>query len=251
MFKRFSSSLNLETALLASITLPCVGKDIGLGDCISGIYSWSLAIVGIAAFLSIVYGAWGVVTAFGNTGKVGEATNRISNAVLGIILLFSSYLILKTINPDLVGGTVNLPKIVKEDQIKNVGSENDLSKIENFDVSPKTADISDNSKMSFKLAIYSSTVGIDKLCPDKTAKVFYKVFTTTPYDILIRIYFWDRAEFGTGKTISRNFDEQLKNGNGGTTLDVKPGTVGYKAEFVCGTKTLNTSSPPVTITAVP
>jgi len=45
------------------------------------------------------------MTAAGNASKIKEAKDRMSNAVLGIVLLFSSFLILNTINPDLTSGT--------------------------------------------------------------------------------------------------------------------------------------------------
>jgi len=102
----------------AVLTLPCQ-NDAVLGECVSGIYSWSLAIVGIIAFVQIVYAGWIYLTAAGNTSKTGEAMSKISNAVLGIVLLFSSYLILNTINPDLVGGSFSLPNL-KGDKVENI-----------------------------------------------------------------------------------------------------------------------------------
>ncbi len=241
---------------LVSFTLPCVGDGINLGECISGIYTWSLTIVGLAAFLNIIYGGWLVVTAFGNTGKVGEATKRITNAVLGIVLLFSSYLILRTINPDLVGGTIKLPKITKEDQIKNTGDDSDLTKIEKFEVAPSQVDLSDNTLLRFKLSIFGSKEGIDKLCGagTKDPDVFYRVYLVDtgfnpPTSFLVRSFAWRRDEFGTGgKTLDRSFDQNLKTGAGGSTFSqLKAGMVQYKAEFRCPFangqyKELNTST---------
>ena len=97
-------------ASFALLTLPCQDSA-NLGECVSGIYSWSLTIVGIVAFVEIVYAGWIYLTAAGNTSKTGDAMKKISNAVLGIVLLFSSYLILNTINPDLVGGSLGLPNL--------------------------------------------------------------------------------------------------------------------------------------------
>lgn len=106
--KRFFPATPLA---LAAFSIPCQG-DVGLGECVSGIYNWSLAIVGIVAFVQIIYAGWLYLSAAGNTANTSAAMSKISNAVLGIILLFSSYLILNTINPDLVGGGLGLPDLM-------------------------------------------------------------------------------------------------------------------------------------------
>lgn len=67
--------------------------------------------MGIVAFVQIIYAGWIYLTAAGNTTKTGDAMKKISNAILGIVLLFSSYIILNTINPDLVGGSFGLPDL--------------------------------------------------------------------------------------------------------------------------------------------
>lgn len=95
-------------AQVAPFTFPCAG-DVNLGKCIADIYNWSLTIVGIIAFVQILFAGVMILTAAGNATKISEARRKISNAILGIIILFSSWLILNTINPDLVGGTLNLP----------------------------------------------------------------------------------------------------------------------------------------------
>jgi len=85
-------------------SFPC-SEAIGIGQCIADIYTWSLSIVGIIAFATAIYAGVIWMTAAGNASKIKEAKDRMSNAVLGIVLLFSSFLILNTINPDLTSGT--------------------------------------------------------------------------------------------------------------------------------------------------
>ena len=89
--------------------IPTQGLPTDLGQLIQQIFSWSLSILGIAVFVMIFYAGFLWLTAAGNTAKIGEARGHITNAVLGAILLLSSYLILYTINPDFVKNTVNLP----------------------------------------------------------------------------------------------------------------------------------------------
>lgn len=90
--------------LFATISLPCQATNTGIGQCIGDIYNWSIAIVGIAAFIQVVRAGIEYFTAAGNASDAKDAKSKISDAILGIILLFSSYVILRTINPDLVGG---------------------------------------------------------------------------------------------------------------------------------------------------
>lgn len=201
---------------MAMITFPCVG-DINLGECVSQIYTWSLTAVGIAAFISIIYGGWRLVIAFGNTGKVSEAMKRISNAVLGIILLFSSYLILRTINPNLVGGTINLPKISKEEAIEDVDKGgNKLTEIKAFWVTPSGADVSDNTELTFTLSIYSSANNFVKKCQQAGS-------TSSPTDVRpsYRVYFLNKP--GAAEPGEQVRDEEIFNksafGEGGKTVD--------------------------------
>lgn len=66
------------------------------------IYQIGLGIVGIAALTMIVMGGAMYMTSAGNASQKSEAKNRITSAILGLILALSAYLILYTINPDLV-----------------------------------------------------------------------------------------------------------------------------------------------------
>lgn len=102
MYQWLKSKLTRPEVWLA-FALPCQASDVRLGTCINDIYQWAIAIVGLLAFIQIVWAGTMYLRAAGKVGDVKEAKSRISNAILGIVLLFSSYLILKTINPALVG----------------------------------------------------------------------------------------------------------------------------------------------------
>ena len=105
----------------AAVSLPNLSASKDLPAFISSIYSFSLTIVGIAVFIRILYGGFKLLTAAGNTGKIGDAKSIITNAVIGAILLFAAYLILYVINPDLVKNTFNftLPKATTSSVFNN------------------------------------------------------------------------------------------------------------------------------------
>lgn len=67
------------------------------------IYNWLVRIAGILALLMIVWG--GVEYAFFSTaspGRIEDAKERIRQAVIGLFIVLSSWLILRFINPQLV-----------------------------------------------------------------------------------------------------------------------------------------------------
>jgi len=59
-------------------------------------------IAGLAAFGMIVYGGLRYTLSAGNIGSQEDAKEQITQAIVGLILLFGAYLILYTINPDLI-----------------------------------------------------------------------------------------------------------------------------------------------------
>lgn len=70
-------------------------------DAVSILYSYSLKIVGLAVFVMFLLAGLVYIIPALKT-KFGEPWPIIQDAIIGLILLFSAYLILNTINPDLV-----------------------------------------------------------------------------------------------------------------------------------------------------
>ena len=75
------------------------------------IFIFSLSIVGVIGLAAITIGAFGYLTAVGNPQKAADAKDKIFSALLGIILLLGSFLLLRTINPDLLKLGVDVPKV--------------------------------------------------------------------------------------------------------------------------------------------
>ena len=107
----------LITPLLASainVTFPCPDSlsAIDMDSCpsqragVSGflirLYQFSLGISGILAVGMIAAGGVYYAASTGNPSKQSDARDMIMSAIWGIILLFGAYLVLKTVNPELV-----------------------------------------------------------------------------------------------------------------------------------------------------
>ncbi len=69
---------------------------------ISKIYIWSLGVAGLLALLMSVIGAYSYMTAAGNAERASKGTEMIWASIIGLALLFGAYLLLNTINPELV-----------------------------------------------------------------------------------------------------------------------------------------------------
>lgn len=73
-----------------------------IAEYIAGLYRYSLNLGGVIATVMIVIGGFQYLTAGGDAGRVKAGKQRITDAVIGLLLLVGSYVILNTVNPDLV-----------------------------------------------------------------------------------------------------------------------------------------------------
>lgn len=73
-----------------------------LGKSITQIYVWALGLSALLAMLMMVFGGYMVMTAAGNAEQSSKGKDFIWSSIVGMGILFASFLILNTINPDLV-----------------------------------------------------------------------------------------------------------------------------------------------------
>ena len=95
------AQVKLETGLpgIPSSGLP-VGQE--LPSYINYLFIFSLGLVTILALTQLIIGGITYILAAGNAAKVEDAKDMILQALLGVGILLISYLLLRTINPDLV-----------------------------------------------------------------------------------------------------------------------------------------------------
>ncbi|HRY77062.1 MAG TPA: hypothetical protein P5524_02825 [Candidatus Paceibacterota bacterium] len=85
------------------INLPGIPNPVcGPAQYLSGLYTLAIGIAAALATVMIVYAGIIYATSGDNASKQKEARSQITQAVLGLVILLASYLILHTINPDLV-----------------------------------------------------------------------------------------------------------------------------------------------------
>lgn len=88
----------------------------GIGEFVKYVIVWAFRLAGVFAFIMILFAGFQYLTAGGNTNQQKEAQERIFNAIIGIILLFSFWLILNTINPDIVGKKKEIPLTLTQEK---------------------------------------------------------------------------------------------------------------------------------------
>lgn len=82
--------------------IPGFPKTGSMIDYVLQIYQFGLWTIGIAAVFMISIGAFMYITSAGNTSQMGKAKEVIFDAIIGVILALTSYVLLNTINPALV-----------------------------------------------------------------------------------------------------------------------------------------------------
>jgi len=79
-----------------------INRTTNINELVAWLYYAIIGIAGLAAFLMIVSGGFQYLTSTGNPTVISEGKERIISAILGLILIFASYMILQVINPDLL-----------------------------------------------------------------------------------------------------------------------------------------------------
>lgn len=78
------------------------GSSVELNEYISSVYKFGIWTIGIAALFMLSIGAFVYITSAGNNAVMGTAKTIIADAIIGLVLAMLSWLLLNTINPDLL-----------------------------------------------------------------------------------------------------------------------------------------------------
>ncbi len=73
-----------------------------IGEYIMGIYNYAIGVIGIFSVVAIAIGGTMWILSFGNPGQIIIAKEWILGAILGLVLALGSYILLNTINDDLI-----------------------------------------------------------------------------------------------------------------------------------------------------
>ncbi|MFA5183961.1 MAG: pilin [Patescibacteria group bacterium] len=105
------SGLNQASTAVGSYKDGVMSSDL-LARYIKAIYDYGLMIGGILAAIVLMGGGVLWLTSGGNDSKVTQAKELISGSITGLVILFSSWVILNTINPDLLQLQILKTKVI-------------------------------------------------------------------------------------------------------------------------------------------
>lgn len=88
------------TQFEAGTEVPVTGTT--LGEYIAALYMFFAGIIGSLGAVMVLWGGVQWMSAGGNTARVGEAKKTIYSALISMFIVFSAYVLLNTINPQLV-----------------------------------------------------------------------------------------------------------------------------------------------------
>lgn len=104
----YTSSSNSGSSSSGSLSytpmeeIPGFGKSGDFATYVTNLYKFGIWTVGIAALLMIMLGGFMYITSAGNTSSMGKAKTIITDAIIGLIMALTAYILLNTINPALL-----------------------------------------------------------------------------------------------------------------------------------------------------
>ncbi|GMQ95021.1 MAG: hypothetical protein BMS9Abin13_131 [Patescibacteria group bacterium] len=108
------ASVLLAQGYIPLAPLPSVEASGGggnLAEYFSALFAIGIGVAGVLAVLMLVVAGIEYIGGAGSESAKKDAKNRIKNALFGLLLALSSWVILYTLNPDLIGGTLNIPSV--------------------------------------------------------------------------------------------------------------------------------------------
>lgn len=109
-----TASISADAQYTLIETMPGVGdagQSVDFPDYITGLYNFALAFVIVSALLMITIGGFYYIVSAGNQAQAGTAKKIITDALIGLIVVFVTWLVLYTINPDLLKTTPDLSSL--------------------------------------------------------------------------------------------------------------------------------------------
>lgn len=94
LFLMASNAMAADTVTIGTVVPPEKGFALNLGGVINSLLTIVMALAALAVFIYLIWGAFEWITSGGDKGKTESARNKITAAVIGLIVLAASYAIL-------------------------------------------------------------------------------------------------------------------------------------------------------------
>lgn len=114
-------------------SVPLVGKAgevVKFPEYISGVYKFVFVAITISALLMLTIGGFYYLASAGNQSTAGTAKKIITDAILGLIVAFVSWVILNTIDPAILSGKLDTSvlRVVEDSNVSCADGDPDIEK---------------------------------------------------------------------------------------------------------------------------
>lgn len=156
-----------------------------VSDLIQYIYVFAVAGAGLVSFLCVLLGGIRYLTSVGNPATMQDARNQIFSGLLGMLIIFGSYVILRTISPDFI--SFSLPQVPVNTRGVIFYSDNECGAGANGD--PYSIDLKGKGIEYLRLSDTRSNLGARKEGNPGifTIKSFYSYYSREDLDITFYI----------------------------------------------------------------
>ncbi len=178
--------LELDYPTIPGVTIvPKNVEETSLPEYIDYIFNLALWVVGLIAFGALVYGGFRYITSMGNPASMGDAKSQIFAGILGLIILVSSYLVLTTINPQLV--------VFDVEEIQNVSTVGpgvwlcnaSIDNIESFMENPNNFESEERERLTQLVQNHCFRPSTKTLIPDRIKNGLEKAYVVGDYGAVL------------------------------------------------------------------
>ncbi len=114
--------------------IPGIGQTADFPTYMQGLYNFAVGFVAVAALFMVSIGGFYYIASAGNQAQATTAKKIITDALLGLIVVFLTYTILNVINPTLLNSSPSLASL-QQDVTRNVTVSSDVVTAENITTS--------------------------------------------------------------------------------------------------------------------
>ncbi len=160
---------SLEVPLLVEVEGVTLTETPILPDYVDYIFNLSVILAALVAFLSVIYGGVRHLTSAGNPATMQDANDQIFAGVIGLIVILGSWILLTTINPQLI--VINPQRGGTPEAIEGTG----IFLCQTQELSPETCEG----------PIYSSKSAISDKLNDATSYLIFRNPEGTAYGVVL------------------------------------------------------------------
>ena len=174
-----------------------------LANYITGVYSYAVSIAALLAGVMFVIGGFYYLTAGGDASRVQKGKERIADAIIGLFLVVGSYMLLITINPNLVTLTSLSIKKVEADPFEMV-----MDSLMTTDVATGTDPSIDSTGTTGTPPVFTPPPGAADLpntpLPPPSGNQYQLIYNTCPFRELLPKETIERPPTGPRGTMFRD-----------------------------------------------